>query len=290
MDERDPREELKEIRRRLHAVREREAGKDRTIERLRAALDARKGFPGVPPTYHADHLAVWHKSTEFLEEPRFAEGYTRGIGSGHKIGPPPESGRELRLEWRVHVLCWAAYHALKLPGDFVECGVNTGIFSLAVAHYVDLNSTGKSFYLFDTFSGLPEEQLSDRERALSGGHGSKEAYAEDVYETAKANFAPYPTAHLVRGRVPDTLDSVPISGVCYLSIDMNIVLPEIATIRHFWPKLSAGAPVILDDYGWLARAPQKEAMDEFAEGVGCKILTLPTGQGLLLKPPDPPRS
>jgi hypothetical protein len=34
----------------------------------------------------------------------------------------------------------------------------------------------------------------------------------------------------------------------------------------------------------LGYAPQKEAMDEFADGKGVKILTLPTGQGLLLKP------
>ena len=49
--------------------------------------------------------------------------------------------------------------------------------------------------------------------------------------------------------------------------------------------------MILDDYGWLGYVPQKEAMDEFAATVGGRILTLPTGQGLLLKPPaiDPVR-
>lgn len=50
--------------------------------------------------------------------------------------------------------------------------------------------------------------------------------------------------------------------------------------------LVAEALVILDDYGWVGYAPQKEAMDEFAVSVDCKILTLPTGQGLLLKPPS----
>ena len=254
-------------------------------KRLLDALDEDSNEPGEKPTYDADALTVWRKSTEFLREPRFVEAYTAGMDSGHKIGRKPGSKTDIHLEWRVHVLCWAAYHALKLPGDFVECGVNTGIFSLAVAHYIDLNATEKSFYLFDTFAGIPEEQINDKERALGRGRENEVAY-EECYELAKANFAPYLKAHLIRGQVPDTLESVQIDRICYLSLDMNIVAPEIAAIQHFWEKLVPGAPVILDDYGWLAYVPQKEAMDEFAEDVGCKILTLPTGQGLLLKSPD----
>jgi hypothetical protein len=236
------------------------------------------------PVYNADALCVWHKNMAFLDEPRFREAYTRGMDSGHKICRAAGSRDDIHIEWRVHVLCWAAHHAAQLAGDFVECGVNTGIFSLAVAHYVDLNRTGKSLYLFDTFAGIPTDQINDRERGLNR-EGENRSYYEECFETTRKNFAPYPRAVLVRGKVPDTLSLVKIDRVCYLSIDMNIVLPEIAAIRHFWDRLSPGAPVILDDYGWLGYAPQKEAMDEFAAGKGCKILTLPTGQGLLLKPP-----
>lgn len=240
---------------------------------------------GEFPTYDADRLRVWGKSTDFMSDPRFAEAYAAGMDSGHKIGREKGSKADIHIEWRVHVLCWAASHAAKLPGDFVECGVNTGIFSLAVAHYVDFNSTGKNFWLFDTFEGIPEKQISNEEKALGRGRENKAAY-EECYELAKANFAPYPKARLVRGKVPETLSEVEIGQVCYLSLDMNIAAPEIAAIRHFWPKLVPGAPVVLDDYGWLARVPQKEAMDGFAEEVECEILTVPTWQGLLLKPPN----
>lgn len=273
---------LEKTRERLRRSRQREEAKDRRIERLRAELDKRRQYPKLEPTYHADNLCVWRKNTEFLREPRFAESYATAMDSWHQIDR--ERGSKIHVEWRIHVLCWAAHHALKLSGDFVECGVRTGMFSLAVAHYVDFNATGKSFYLFDTFSGIPEEQINAKEQALGVAAQLNERYREGYYEIAKANFSPYPRAYLVRGRIPDTLESVEIERVCYLSIDMNIVAPEIAAIRHFWPKLSPGAPVILDDYGWLNHAPQKEAMDEFAESVECKILTLPTGQGLLLKP------
>lgn len=64
---------------------------------------------------------------------------------------------------------------------------------------------------------------------------------------------------------------------------MNCAEPEIAAIEFFWPKLETGAIVVLDDYGLNGHINQKIAMDEFARSKGIKILTLPTGQGLIVK-------
>jgi O-methyltransferase len=242
--------------------------------------------PNEPnPSYCADWLAVWHKNVDFLSDPRFVAAYRRGMASGHHIGREPGSDDDIHIEWRVHVLLWAATHAAKLEGDFVECGVNTGIFSLAVCEYIDLNRTGKSFYLFDTFRGIPVGQMSEEEKTLGRVAENQSMYSE-CFDLAHRNFAPYPKARLVRGKLPDTLRSVDVRRVCYLSIDMNIVEPEIAAIEFFWDKLSPGAPVILDDYGWSNYHLQKQAMDRFAGQRGVAVLNLPTGQGLLLKPPS----
>jgi O-methyltransferase len=236
------------------------------------------------PSYDADDLVVYNRSTDFLQDPRFRRAYRRGMQSGHHIVRPPGSDDDIHIEWRVHVLVWAASQAIHVPGDFVECGVNTGIFSLAICDYLDFNAMDRSFWLFDTFTGIPEEQVSERERSL-GRLEENSAWFSDCFEVATANFAPFPRANLVRGKVPDTLSSVEIERVAYLSLDLNIVEPEIAALEFFWDKLSAGAPVVLDDYGWSAYRPQKEAIDEFASARGVEILTLPTGQGLLLRPP-----
>ena len=80
------------------------------------------------------------------------------------------------------------------------------------------------------------------------------------------------------------LDKVQIDRVAYLSIDMNIVYPERAAIEYFWPKLSSGAMVLLDDHGWANYKDQKSALDEFACGKKMQIFNLPTGQGLIIKP------
>jgi O-methyltransferase len=234
------------------------------------------------PTYSEDSLRVWGQSTDFMHDPKFIDAYDTGMSSGHHIMRKEGSKEDIGIHWRVMTCCWAAAHALNLDGDFVECGVNTGIMSGAVCKYVDFNKTGKSFWLFDTYEGIPDDQISPSERA--GGRGDENVFYTGVWEHAKKTFAPYPKAHLVRGRVPETLVSVQIDRVAYMSIDMNIAFPEKAALEYFWPKLVSGAIVIFDDYNWLLYREQKIAHDAFARSMGTQILAMPTGQGLLIKP------
>ncbi|MEO2035150.1 MAG: TylF/MycF/NovP-related O-methyltransferase, partial [Planctomycetaceae bacterium] len=136
-----------------------------------------------------------------------------------------------------------------------------------------------------TFCGIPEEQLTLTESEDPERFGRMNAMYEECLDVAKRNFADFPRAKLVQGEVPGILDSVPVDSVSYLSIDMNIVKPEIAALEYFWPRLSIGAPVLLDDYGWAGHSEQREAMDEFAQSHGTSVLELPTGQGLILRTP-----
>jgi len=96
-------------------------------------------------------------------------------------------------------------------------------------------------------------------------------------------FAAFPGVEIVKGIVPDTLDQVTSDAICYLSLDMNNTAPEIAAAQHFWDRLVSGGMIVLDDYGWRKQINQKIAFDQFAEAHGIKILSLPTGQGLIIK-------
>ena len=172
---------------------------------------------------------------------------------------------------------------MHLDGDFVECGVNTGICSLAVMKYCDFNKSNKKFYLFDTWEGIPMDQFTQDEKNIGLDQAHAGSY-DSCFDQVKANFMPFPNAVLVKGRVPETLSQVNIEKVAYIAIDMNAVAPEIAAAEYFWPKMVSGAVMVLDDYGWLHHVHQKVAFDKFAEERGVKILNLPTGQGILIKP------
>jgi hypothetical protein len=211
---------------------------------------------------------------DFIHCPRFLAAYDRGL----KAWPTDYMWR-----WRVHVGLWAATHASKLPGDFVECGVNKGFLSSAIMNYLDWNSCGKSFYLFDTYQGIDERYLNEEERSKGRSEFSRRNYTS-CYEETRANFSEFKNVHLVRGSVPETLPQPNIRNVAYLSLDMNCAAPEIAAANYFWDKLVTGAIILLDDYGFRGYEEQRKAFDRFAVERGIEILSLPTGQGLILKP------
>ena len=194
-----------------------------------------------------------------------------------------KADKDYEMHWRVHVALWTASHAGNLDGDFVECGVNRGFMSLAIMTYLDWNSLGKQFFLFDTFCGIPEQSLSEQEKQQGRIEFGREQYSE-CYEEVKSNFAEFRNVHLIRGIIPETLTTEKINKVCYLAIDMNCAKPEIDAAEFFWDKLVSGAVVLLDDYAYVGFDEQKKAFDKFASARGFRILSLPTGQGLFIKP------
>lgn len=229
-------------------------------------------------SYNGSGLRTFGKVAEFLDDPAFQRAHRLGFGSGPNKVRTIDDNR-----WIMHVVLWAATHAARLPGDFVECGVDTGMLSLAICEWLGFNDIDKDFWLFDTFRGIPETQMTTGEREGIGGWHNRHSY-EECYARAVANFAPWPRCRLVRGEVPASLEAFPPDRkVAYLSIDMNIVLPEIAAIAFFWDRLVPGAVVVLDDYAWSTHLPQKRAFDLFARDHGAMILSLPTGQGILLR-------
>ena len=224
-------------------------------------------------TYNQDSLVTLHNH-DFMLDTAFLGAYNRGVVA-YKYDP--------QFHWRVHVALWVASHVKSLNGDFVECGVNRGFLSTAIMQYCDWNTLGKHFFLFDTFAGLDEKYVSKSEKEKGRMKFSRSMYSE-CYDEVKSNFAEFQNVHLVRGSIPETLGHVDISKVCYLSLDMNCAQPEIAAANYFWENMERGAIALLDDYAYVGYEDQKHAFDDFAVIHGIKILSLPTGQGLYIKP------
>ncbi len=223
-----------------------------------------------PLTYNRDGLATAHNA-DFIKDPRFRNAYRAGRDTGSWEGD---------IQWRAHVVCWAARRGTALPGDFVECGVNKGGLALTAMEYVQFCKQAKRFWLLDTFCGLSERYITPEERK----HGNRPGGYEPCIDRVRTTFASYENVRIIQGTVPDTLGQVTAEHVAYLSIDMNCVEPEIAALEYFWDKLVSGAAVVLDDYGFRKHILQKQAFDNFARQKDVAILSLPTGQGLILKP------
>lgn len=229
--------------------------------------------------YAADGVGVWGKNLDFMTEPRFAAAWEKTREKNKDGWRLSKSGMP-DVRWRVHVACWAAQHGLSLAGDFVECGVHTGLLSVAVAEFVDLAAQPKAFFLFDTFEGIPEEALK---QSKAGGRTVNDRKYIDVFEIAQRNFASYPNARLIKGMLPDTLAAIAGKSIAYLSVDLNNVVGEKAVIERLWPQITPGAIIVIDDYGFAGFEDQHQMWDAFAKAHGKTVATLPTGQGILIR-------
>jgi hypothetical protein len=227
--------------------------------------------------YDQDGLRSIHNH-EFMNDPLFRQAYQRGVAA---------VGTDYQWHWRVHVGLWVAESASRLQGDFVECGVNRGFLSSAIMTYLNWDSLNKNFYLLDTFYGLDERYISDEEKSSGLMKKNRELLENGFYSTefekVKENFSEWKNICIIQGPIPETLERVDTKSVAYLHIDMNCSLPEVAAIEFFWDRLVAGAFILLDDYGYFGYRSQKVAMDGFAERKNIKILSLPTGQGMIVK-------
>lgn len=234
------------------------------------------------PSYDENSLISWHKSVDFMSKKKFRSAYNMGMNSGHQILRPRGSKVDIGLKWRVATCCWAAEYAKKIEGDFVECGTNTGIDSLAICEYIDINKSKKNFWLFDTFEGACSDQLSEEE-LTAGRLVESEANYFPCFDLTKENFKSFPNVKLVKGKVPESLSNVEIEKIAYLALDMNIAYPERAALEYFWNKIVPGGIILIGCYGWAPYRAVKNMIDEFAVNNNFEVMTLPTGQGLIIK-------
>lgn len=230
-----------------------------------------------PLSYNADGLATRHYAG-FQSDPRFAKAIEAGLATIRSRRP------DLQVAWRVYTVCWAAEHALQLQGDFIECGVFTGLYSRSICEYLDFaKHADRKMWLLDTFEGIDISLLTPAEVA-AGVPMMNKKYAGDVYPEVVKTFAPFPNVIPVKGSVPGTLAKVTSEKFAYVSIDMNAAAPEVAAADFAWDRMVSGAVMVLDDYGWAPHREQRIALDAWAKRRGIAIFAMPTGQGLVLKP------
>jgi Methyltransferase domain len=207
------------------------------------------------PIVAEDMLWTYH-ARPFMDDERFLRAYQRAVKAG---------GFDYGIRWRTHAILWAAQLGARLEGAFVECGTGKGFMASAICDYLDWRE--RPFYLYDTFEPAREERV--------------QPFYADGTQAVRENFSEWPGVELVVGRVPDTL--LDTEHVAFLHVDLNDAQAEHAAVRHFWPRLVAGAPVIFDDYGRIGYEQERASARQIASELGFEVLALPTGQGVALK-------
>jgi len=227
-----------------------------------------------PRNYVGDMLITLGRNMSFMDDPRFVAA----------VESQQPSVQQASLLWRLHVLCWCARNALRVEGDFVECGVYRGFMTAVAAEYLDFASQPRRWHLYDTFEGIPESQLDP-------GHFNPASYQDAaLHAFVAARFAAYSNVQVHRGRVPEVLAGTAPARIAFLHLDMNSSKAEMGALEQLYDRLAPGAYLLLDDYGWFYYRDQMVAENAFFAARGVPVLELPTGQGLVVKPPDSPKA
>lgn len=212
----------------------------------------------------------------------FTPWFETNVGSGfaRDIAAVRSSGPLVVSPDRCYMLYQFANRAVSLPGHMAECGVYTGGTAQLVAQVLAGTSTSdKRFHLFDTFSGMPETSLPQRDYHSPGDFSdtSLSRVSKRLHQYSFCDFHP--------GFMPDTFAEVAdVTQYSFVHVDVDIYPSALVCCQWFWPRMVPGGMMIFDDYGFYPyRYAAKAAVDDFFAKCVEKPIVLPTGQAVVIK-------
>jgi O-methyltransferase len=242
-----------------------------TLAKRTAQLLRRRASRRPEYSFESDGLATAHYSP-FLTDEKFNASYA-------ELRKEWFPDAQVDVRWRMWLLTRLANHCTRVDGDFAEFGVYRAGCAFMILQGGALPEP-KRFFLFDTFAGVPEAGLSasEVEAGIAGAH------ADTSVEYVRQRLAPWnKRLVLVPGDVHETLRESPVDRLAFVHMDLNAAKPTKAALEYAYPRLSQGAIVLFDDYGWAGLEAQRDVIDEFLQARPDTLIALPTGQALLVR-------
>ena len=249
---------------------------------LRNVLDLLHLLPSPKPpparpdyVYESDGLATAYFSP-FLSDPEWDAAYEEMARDWY----PDQPGLDIR--WRMWILTSVARQVRGVPGDLAEFGVYRAGCTRMILETVGLPARA-SYHLFDTFAGIPDDELTERERR-EGYAGRLADTSVEVVEKRLSRWRDDLVFHV--GDVFETIPKAAIGDLALAHMDLNASAPTRLALEYAYPRLAPGGAIVFDDYGWNADTyEQREVIDEFCRQIPENLIALPSGQGLLIKLP-----
>ena len=141
-----------------------------------------------------------------------------------------------------------------MPGDFIECGVYEGDMSWVLTEMIDLPANGRRMFLYDTFAGFSRNLSSTDDYPNTPDffeYADADYRRSGIDEFVVNRFSRKPYVKVIKGVVPDVLHEVAPDQIAFLHVDMNSAAPELAALQFLWDRISPGAAIVFDDYGWM---------------------------------------
>jgi len=179
-------------------------------------------------------------------------------------------------------ILWSlAKQALRIDGEFMECGVYKGGSARMLCQVIEDFDAKKNrrLHLFDTFTGMPKTQ-EDRDFCREGDFG--DTSLKDV----AALFRPAAPVEFHSGFIPATFAGFEHTQFAFVHCDLDIYQSVMDCVQFVYPRLNPGGALIFDDYGYMTCTGARDAVDEFFADKPEVPLVLPTAQCVIWKLPS----
>ncbi|HTW52995.1 MAG TPA: TylF/MycF/NovP-related O-methyltransferase [Stellaceae bacterium] len=172
-----------------------------------------------------------------------------------------------------------------IPGDPAECGVwRGGSCMLMASRLLEFGVSDRRIVMYDTFEGHPEPDPV-RDKDLWGNNAHDEwrqqtngglqkgwglASLEDVRQNLEATGYPPALLKYVKGMVEQTASIEIPESLSLLRLDTDWYESTLVALQNFYPRLSPGGVLIIDDFGHYEG--QRQAVDEYFSSIGKHLL------------------
>ena len=157
----------------------------------------------------------------------------------------------------------------KLDGAMAEVGVYQG----CSAKLISVASAGRALHLFDTFDGLPEPDVAERQ------HLRRSQYRSSL-SSVRSFLSQEPGVVFHPGCFPATAAGLEDERFSFVHLDVDLKSSTRACLEFFHPRMVPGGVIMTHDYSFLDGV--REAFAEFLVGRSGQLIELPTSQALLV--------
>lgn len=168
-------------------------------------------------------------------------------------------------------------NAQNLAGNVAELGVYRGDF----ARRINECFKDKTLYLFDTFEGFEDKDLTQSKDGKMGANLGKKHFSNTSVELVLGKM-PYPKQCVIKkGWFPQSSVGCENERFCFVNLDADLYEPILAGLEFFYPKMVRGGVILIHEYFSAGYVGVKKAVNEFVRKFGlCNFQKLPIGDNL----------
>lgn len=161
-----------------------------------------------------------------------------------------------------------------VKGEIAELGVYKGEF----AKVINQLFPDKKLYLFDTFSGFDEKDMTI-ELGKKLFHTNKTGHLSDTsVENVRKNLPHQDKAIFKVGYFPESAKGL-TEDFSFVSLDADLYQPTIEGLRFFYPRLSSGGYIMVHDYSSSRYDGASQAVIDFCKEANTTIIPIPDSGG-----------